>query len=387
MIEFKSYISTRPEVSDAVGEIRDALKGFEADLAVVFASQTYGEGLEDLAAGIREHVQSRNMIGCSAEGVVGPDCEVERSPGVAVWAAKMPGVAILPFVIDQNDVTRFDNVEDWREYLGVEAGANPGFVVLADPYSIDVERCLGQLDASYEGSKTIGGLASGAAAAGENRLFSNDQVLRQGLVGVSLTGPVAIETVVSQGCRPIGEPFVVTKAERNVIFELRGKPAVEVIRSLYASSPPGDQSLMQGGLHVGRVVDERQAQFGQGDFLIRNLMGVVNDTAIAIGALVRPGQTIQFHVRDSKSADEDMRTLIEGQLSRMAQPPKGGLLFTCNGRGVRLFGSPHHDIGVVNKLAEACCVSGFFAAGEIGPVGNKTFVHGLTSSLVLFSDA
>ncbi len=144
---------------------------------------------------------------------------------------------------------------------------------------------------------------------------------------------------------------------------------------------------MQQGLHVGRVVDEHLGKFGPGDFLIRNLMGVVNDDAVAINALVRPGQTIQFHVRDSKTADEDMKNLLTGKVSAMNQPPMGGLLFSCNGRGSRLFGAPHHDIGLVNKIAGNCEVAGFFAAGEIGPVGNKTFIHGFTSSLILFHKA
>jgi small ligand-binding sensory domain FIST len=298
----------------------------------------------------------------------------------------MPGVRILPFVIDQNDVNESSSVEFWHEHIGAGPDDKPGFVILPEPFSIDAETLLAELDVAYPASKIVGGMSSGANGPNQNRLFLNDQVLRQGLVGVSLSGPVELHPVVSQGCRPIGEPFVVTKAEQNVIFELRGRPALDVLRGVFNDAPASEQALMQQGLHVGNVVDERLEKFGQGDFLIRNLMGVVQESGLAVNALVRPGQTIQFHVRDSASADEDMRRMLDGTLATMGKAPTGGLLFSCNGRGARMFGKPNHDIGVVNNAAKGCQVAGFFAGGEIGPVGRRTFIHGFTSSLVLFRE-
>ncbi len=386
LMVFKAALSTEADIQAAVSEIRAAIAGIEPDLALLFVSHHHGPEFDGLLADVREAINPRNLIGCTGDGIIGPDREVERSPALAIWTAKLPGVRALPFLVDQNDVMRLDGSEEWREHLGVNASDGVGFIVLPEPFSIDAERCIGEMDRAYEGSKIVGGMASGGRRPGENRLFLNDQVLRQGMVGVSLAGAISIETVVSQGCRPIGEPFVVTKAKENIIYELRGRPVLEVVRGVYTEASPPDQALMQQGLHLGQVIDERLGRFGPGDFLIRNLGRVPGEEGLAVAALIRPGQTIRFHVRDSRTADEEMRGLLAGRVGEMAKPPRGGLLFSCNGRGTGMFGVPHHDIGVVNSVAKDCQVAGFFAAGEIGPIGNRTFIHGLTSSLILFQE-
>ncbi|OWY71182.1 hypothetical protein B7486_11305 [cyanobacterium TDX16] len=383
-MQFKAALSTLTDTRAAISQLKAELGDLEPDLVLLFVSPHHLENADALLADVRDKINARNLIGCTAAGIIGGDREIEDAPAISIWAAKLPGVRILPFIIDQQDVTSLEGNDAWRDHLIVSADSKPGFIILPDPFSIDVEHCLSEMDDAYPESKIVGGLASAGRAPGENRLFLNDQVLRQGLVGVSLSGPIQIDTVVSQGCRPIGEPFVITKAEQNIIQELRGKPALEIVRSVFASASPTDQALMQTGLHVGRVVDERVEKFRQGDFLIRNLMGVVEQSAIAINAYIRPGQTIQFQVRDSKSADEEMRGLLTEEIAAMPTPPGGGLLFTCNGRGARMFGKPDHDIGLVNSIAKDCQVAGFFAAGEIGPVGHRTFIHGFTSSLILF---
>ncbi|HUN82677.1 MAG TPA: FIST N-terminal domain-containing protein [Phycisphaerae bacterium] len=384
-MQFRASLSSNPHTQAAVSEACTGISDLAPDLVMVFVSHHHGEDFEPLLSSIWDKVNARNLIGCTGDGIIGPDREVERSPALVVWAAKMPGVRVLPFVIDQNDVNDSAGPDDWYEHLGVQRKENPSFVVLPEPFSIDAETCLNELDSAFPAAKIVGGMSSGAQGPNQNRLFLNDQVIRQGMVGVSLSGPVEIHTVVSQGCRPVGEPYVVTKAEHNVIYELRGKPALDVLRGVFNTAAPADQALMQQGLHVGNVVDEHLEKFGQGDFLIRNLMGVVQESGLAVNALMRPGQTIQFHVRDSKSADDEMRRLLTGKIESIGKAP-GGLLFSCNGRGKRMFGSPNHDIGLVNETARGCQIAGFFAAGEIGPVGNRTFIHGLTSSLVMFRE-
>jgi small ligand-binding sensory domain FIST len=386
-MRFKSVISTEAETSAAIGEVSQKLAGMKPDLAIVFASHHHGPDFDELSTAIAEQVDARNMIGCTAEGVIGPDREVEQAPALAVWTAKMPGVSILPFVLDQSDVTEFETPADWQEHLGADPESNPAFIMLPDPFSIDVEHCLAAMDLTYPEAKIVGGMASGASQPGQNSLFLNGQALRQGMVGVSLAGPVEIHTIVSQGCRPIGEAFVITKAERNVIHELRGRPALDVLKEVFNAAEPADQALMQKGIHVGSVVDERLPSFGRGDFLIRNVTDVINDSALVVNSLVRLGNTIQFHVRDSNTADDDMKKLLAGKMTQLGAAPTGGLLFSCNGRGRRLFGKPDHDIAIVNELAAGCQVAGFFAAGEIGPIGNRSFIHGFTSSLILFQDA
>jgi len=385
-MEFVSTLSTAPDAPSAVNQISAALAGKPLDVAVVFASHHYGPDFTSFIEPLRERIAVRNLIGCTGAGIIGPNREIENGPAVSVWGARWPGVKALPFYVDQEDISRFEDENDWHDRVGMSPEDKPSFIILPEPYSIDIESCLYQMDDSFSGATIVGGLASGAREAGQNALFMNEQTLRKGMVGLALSGPVRITSVVSQGCRPVGKPFVVTKADQNVIAELGGRPALQVLQEVYHQADPADRSLIEKALHIGRVVDERLEKFRAGDFIIRNLMGVVKDQSIAVAAIIRPGQTIQFHVRDPKSAGAELQSLLSGKIAELGATPRGGLLFSCNGRGTHLFGKPNHDIGVVNEAASDCQVAGFFAAGEIGPVGRKTFVHGFTSSLVIFSE-
>ena len=204
---------------------------------------------------------------------------------------------------------------------------------------------------------------------------------------MAISGGVVVRTLVSQGCRPIGRPIIVTRADRNLIRELGRRPSLEVLRELFEELPTEDQERVESGLHIGRVINEYQDTFGRGDFLVRNVMGADDTGGIAINDMVRVGQTVQFHVRDAETADEDLRSMVEGErLDRPATRVAGALLFSCNGRGTRLFPGPDHDVGVLRERYGPVPVAGFFAMGEIGPIGGQNFVHGYTASIVLFEE-
>jgi small ligand-binding sensory domain FIST len=207
----------------------------------------------------------------------------------------------------------------------------------------------------------------------------------EGAVALHVSGPVRLQTVVSQGCRPIGRPFVVTKAERNIIYELGGKPALVQLREIFDTLPTSEQRLVQRALHVGRVVSEYQERFEQGDFLVRNVVGIdANSGAIAIGDYLRPGQTVQFHIRDEEAADAELKQLMVDAKSKGGGSPAGALLFTCNGRGTRMFSQPNHDADAIAHAFGPIPLAGFFAQGELGPIGQHNFIHGFTASIGLF---
>jgi small ligand-binding sensory domain FIST len=222
---------------------------------------------------------------------------------------------------------------------------------------------------------------------GENKLFLDGELYSDGLVGVALAGNVLVRTVISQGCRPIGERFIVTKAEQNVIHELGGEPALSCLERVFSSLSSSERSLAQRALHIGIAMNEHRAQFGRGDFLIRNLLGADQQTgAVVIGDMVQEGQTVQFQVRDADSADKDLRHLLSGSAETRHPAPQGALLFSCCGRGKGLFGRADHDAGVLEEHLGNIPVSGFFAQGEVGPVGGRNFLHGYTASIALFLD-
>ena len=385
-MQLRASVSAAVDPSKAAVELCEGVADITPDLAVLFVSMHSGLDYGDFAAQIRDRLNPTNIIGCTCQGVIGPDREIEEGPGAVLWVAQTEGVRVFPFVVDQNDFMTLKTAADWQDRLGAAPEDIPTFIILPDPFSVQFTACLSIMDEVFPGSTIVGGVTSGVRAPGQNRLFLNDQVLRQGMVGVSLTGSFRVSTIVSQGCRPIGSPYVITKAESNVIFELGGLDAYTVLKNLHDQSSAADQALIRSGLHLGRAINEHLEQFGPGDFLIRNVAGVLKNKGIAVTDYLRAGQTIQFHVRDAASADAEMRGLLTTSAAKMARAPVGGLLFNCNGRGTNMFGRKDHDIGLINTLIPECPIGGFFAAGEIGPVGGRTFVHGLTSSLILFHD-
>jgi small ligand-binding sensory domain FIST len=361
---------------------QSALGGKSADLGLLFATNHFEDEMASLAAQVRNVMGVGVLLGCTGEGVIGPEHEYESEPALALWLAHLPGVTIRPFHLKPAEMETAASAEDWQGRLQARTTDEPSFLVLGDPYTVDVNTLLGGINKHLPGRPVIGGMASGAEQPGQSALVLNGDVHREGAVGVALTGDVAITSVVSQGCRPVGRPLVITRAERNIIHELGGHPALAVLQAVYAEASEADQGLLQQGIFLGRVIHEQKAEFHRGDFLIRNVMGVdPGSGAVAVGDLVRVGITVQFHVRDAATADEDLRAMLTTQANA---PPAGALLFSCNGRGTRMFDTRDHDVSAVRQLLGHLPVTGFFCAGELGPVGGKNFIHGHTASLALF---
>lgn len=387
-MRFFSAISTKPDTDDAVAEVLHSLRDQKcenADVAFVFfTSDPHNENAASIAERLWLDLDLQAMVGCSGEGVLGGTLEVEGLPGLSVLVGQMPGVRLHPFHIS-NDL-------DWRHVLTDDSelaertGCGPltrGMVGFGDPITSPMGQFLTALDSACPHAPLIGGMASGGRQRGENLLIRNDQVLDEGFVGISFSGPLTIETVVSQGCRPIGSPMVITKCRGNIIEQLGGRTALEALRSVVNGLDPRDEALLANGLFVGRAISEYRDTFGRGDFLVRNVTEVDDEKGeIGVAEYVRPGQTVQFHIRDAATAGEDLGLLLAAQ--KTAIQPAGALLFSCNGRGQHLFKTAGHDIGHALSAMPGTPVAGFFAAGELGPVGGKNFIHGHTASFALF---
>jgi small ligand-binding sensory domain FIST len=353
----------------------EQLDGDDPDLVVCFASPHFAGAFDDLAHALRNLLEPSVLIGATTVSVIGGAREVEDEPAVSIFAACLPDATLTPVSLEVQETPDGAAVVGWPEV----DGDPPTLLLLADPFTFPADAFLRRLDEDRPGLSVIGGLASAANRPGGNGLLLDDRVLNAGAVGVLLDG-VTVTTVVSQGCRPIGSPYVVTRSDRNFVTELGGRPALERLQSLADTATDDDRALLRQGLHVGIVVDEHRADFGRGDFLVRNVLGGDRESgAIAVGDLVDVGQTVQFHVRDASAADEDLRELLAGRSADAA------LLFTCNGRGRRLFGVADHDAGVLETLLGPIPTAGGFCAGEIGPVGGRNFLHGFTASLALFT--
>jgi small ligand-binding sensory domain FIST len=334
----------------------------------------------------RELLGTPNVLGCTGESIVGSGREVEDVSRRCHcgWPAGPRAVARCIWNSSGRPKRRARRLAD---ELAGEWAPGSFLIVLGEPFSFPADYLLERMNEDRSGVALIGGMASGAPSPGDNRLILGPHTHAEGAVALHVSGGVKLRTVVSQGCRPIGRPLVVTKAERNVIYELGGKSAFAQLRAIFDTLPTSEQRLVQQALHVGRVVSEYQERFEQGDFLVRNVVGIDgNAGAIAIGDYIRPGQTIQFHVRDEDAADAELAQLLAATRRETASPA-GGLLFTCNGRGTRMFSQPNHDAAAIARAFGNLPLAGFFAQGEIGPIGRQNFMHGFTASIALFEAA
>lgn len=372
-------------MDEVTAAVHASLQAAAPDLTLLFVTRHHAEGFPQVAHEIMARTGTRILLGCTGEAVVCGGEEIERAPALSLWSAVLPATRLEPFHLE------FSHTPDGFLCTGLpeaaESASQPAraILVLGEPFSSVPDSFLTQLSDAFPGVPIVGGMASGGLQPGENRLFLGGEALRHGAAGVILHGGPFVRTVVSQGCRPIGTPFVVTRAERNIVVELGGLPALQQFANLLPRLPPRDQQLARRGLHLGLAMNEYQAQFGRGDFLVANVIGADDDSgAIAIGNYVRVGQTVQFHVRDAESAHEDLVELLRQARSRAATAPRAGLLFSCNGRGTRLFDRPNHDAGTIQRELGPIPLAGFFAQGELGPVGGRNFIHGFTASVCLF---
>lgn len=377
--QYASALSRHPvpahAVGETAGEILEQFDGEDPTLLVCFASSHFVGAFDDAAHALRQLLDPTVLIGATAGGIIGGAHEVEEGPAFSVFAARIPEATVTPVSLRLEDAPEGAAVTGWPP--DVEGAST--VALLADPFSFPADAFLRRLNEDRPGLAVIGGLASAGGHPGGNRLVLDATVTAEGAVGVFLEG-VPVDTVVSQGCRPIGQPFTVTSADRNLVRELGGQPAVQRLQELAAAASDEERELLRRGLQIGLVVDEHKADFGRGDFLVRSVLGADPDAgAIAVGDQVEVGQTLQFQVRDGAAADEDLRALLADQ-----DAASGALLFTCNGRGRHLFGVADHDSGVLDQLLGPLPVAGAFCAGELGPVGGRNFLHGFTASLALF---
>lgn len=374
---FAAAVSEHPLATHATGEVvghlLEKLDG-PPDLAVLFVTGPHVGVLEDIAASVVRLLEPGCLVGCTAVSVLAGREEVEGTPGIALWAGTTGTVAAHHVeVVDRGDGPALAGVD------GADLEAAGTALLLADPASFPVDVVLDALAAGHPGLTVAGGMASAGFRPGANRLVLDGVLHDRGAVLVLFGPDVPVEVIVSQGCGPVGQPFTVTRSERNMLLELAGRPALERVQETIAELGEAERAAAANGLHMGRVVDEHKLDFDRGDFLVRNVLGADKDNgAIAVGDEVEVGSTVQLHVRDADSADADLRLLLDGHDGEAA------LVFTCNGRGMQLFGEPHHDASVVSESVGTTAVAGMFCAGEVGPVGGRSFVHGFTAVTVIF---
>jgi small ligand-binding sensory domain FIST len=361
------------------------LGGIAPDLVCAFVCGAAPDDVEAAFARISSLVGGATTLGCSAGGVIGDERAVEAASAVSVWAAVLPRTTVRTFHLEVMRTPESLAVVGLPEH----ADESDLCLLLADPYSFPADGFVARFNDTSPGLPVAGGLASGLLGPGGTRLLVDGRVVDRGAVGALLRGPVTATTVVSQGCRPIGPTMVVTRAEGNVVLELAGVPAVTKLEEIVAELPADEQALASRGLHIGIAMDEYAEVHERGDFLIRGVLGVDEERdGLVVGDLVEVGRTVRFQVRDAQAAHDDLDAVLAGP-ALLGGPGlvEGALLFSCNGRGTNLFASADHDAVTLAEHFAHAPVAGFFAAGEIGPVGGRNYLHGFTASIVAFGSA
>jgi small ligand-binding sensory domain FIST len=364
----------------AFAEARALLGGLNPSFGVLFASDHFLDSADELLGAVTGEAGELPLIGCVAQAVAGGAREIESEPAVSLWlAAGLDSVETFAM--------EFIRTPSGGAFGGYrfEPGAKGVTLLVCDPFTFPADDLLAHLNSHVPGTVVMGGMASGGLLQQQSKLFLDDRVLPSGAVGARLATPQA-DLLVSQGCRPIGQPHTVTSADGNVIRELGGLSPLERLRELASSLPAGERELMAQGLHVGVVINEYRDELHLGDFLIRAVIGADPQSgAIVVGDEVEIGQTVQLHVRDADSADHDLRRALEREAAaRSGHRAAGALMFTCNGRGTRMFSEPGHDAGLIAKVLGDIPVAGLFCAGELGPVGGQNYLHTFTASIAVF---
>jgi small ligand-binding sensory domain FIST len=370
----------RESAAEAARSAAQGLGPGEVDLAVVFASGAHLDEPEAMLAAIEAELSPAALVGCGAGGVLGAGRELESGTGVAVWAAALEGGRARVFhatVSGDGDAGVLEGLP--------ELGADAALIMLSDPYSFPTDAVLDGIAREAPGVSVLGGLSSARSPLGGAALFSGDGVHRSGAVGVCLNG-VEMLPCVSQGAAPFGREMTITAARDNIIHELAGRPAVEAIEQTIAELALDDRALVAAGLLIGIVIDGGKPEYEQGDFLVRGVLGADPETgSVSVGTRVEPGQVVRLHARDASSADEDLRRELRLRAAAIGgQQPAGVLVFSCNGRGQSMFGACDHDASLVQEELSGTPAAGFFAAGEIGPVGGRSFLHGFTATIAVF---
>lgn len=359
------------------------------DALFVFASDQWSDYFGEMLADLHRRTGATTIVGGSASGVLGDDQEHECVPALSCLALWLPGVTLSPLRLHQESLPLLEEPELWHDTTGVRPDEVRGVILLADPFRMDSHLLVRGLSGCYSATPIVGGMTSGVNQERRTWTFLDQHVYDEGGVALMLAGPVRVLPMVSQGCEPVGEPWTITRADRNTILEISNRPALEVLLDTARALNVSDDrdSLPFGDWMIGFATDEYKDSFGRGDFVIRGMLrGDMERKGIVVGGAPRVGQTVQFQMRDPAMANVDLHQhLLDLRASLTDTPPVAGILFTCNGRGKKLFGLPHHDAESVRGVFRTLPVAGMFCNGEIGPGGRRggSMLHGFTATLAM----
>jgi small ligand-binding sensory domain FIST len=357
--------------------------GGQPTCGFLFLSASWLPQIHEVLDLVRLHGRIPLLLGSVGGGLIGRSQEAEGVPGMSLLLVRLPDVRLTPVLISSEQIEESTGPAYWQMEAGLGPEEVDSWIVLANPFAPDLERWLAEWNVAFPDAPSIGGLSSGGNGQGENLLFLDGKMIDAAVLALAIKGG-KIRTIVSQGCKPVGEPFTITQAEDNLVYSLGSRPAYQVLSETFNALSDEEKERARGNLFAGLAASEYVADLKRGDFLVRNLLGADPQTgAVAIGARARTGQTLQYQLRDKITAHADLVDLAKINGLQGCEP-FASLVFSCNGRGQKFFGVPDHDAAILTEVFGPVPSAGFFCNGEIGPIGNASYLHGYTASVALF---
>ena len=385
VVKFFNLPFNEVEVENWAKTQREILVG-EPTFAQLFTTPECSIHAKDIMEIVQIYAHAPTIVGCSASGLIAGSQEIENEAGFCIALYHLPDTQVRAIHLPLELFEPTNRVEKLRAALGTAPQDVNAWTLLASSESLGNEAWLPDWDHATERHTTIGGFACADANAGESTLYFNGAVLTEGAVALGLEGAVTIEPLVSQGCRPVGSPWIVTQAHDNVIHQIGNRPILEVLRDTLESMSQKEQQQARGNIFIGLVLDEYKNNFRAGDFLVRNLAAIDPKTgAVAIATPLRIGQNLQFQIRDATTASADFEQHLQAKAKALSgRTIYGSCLCDCIGRGTSLYGVPDHDVGIIHDIYPDLPIVGLFCNGEFGPSKNRTLLHGYAASLGLF---
>jgi small ligand-binding sensory domain FIST len=347
---FKSAHAAHPDWVDAAQACMAHLGAIPASatLGFLYVSDAFAGEVDAILAYFRGATGVAHWTGSVGVGVCGGGTEYLEEPALAVMLGEFDPAdfSMLPLLRTPADV---DALPHGGAYLAVVHG---------DLANGRIQDLIVRLS---------GRLASGFV----------DGVVRGGLSGVLFGERVKLATRLTQGISPLGPRHIVTAADKNIVGSLDHRPALDVMKEEMGDVLAQDLRRAAGHIFVGLPVQGSDT----GDYLVRNILGVdPQNGLVAIGEHVKPGDALMFCRRDRHSATDDLQRMLDAIRGQIGGVIRGGLYFSCLGRGRNMFGAPNRELGLIRNTLGEFPLVGFFANGEI----SHNRLYGYTGVLTLF---
>lgn len=339
-----------------------------ANVGFLYVTDALASSLPDILAYLQTHTGVVHWTGTVGTGICASGREYHDQPAMSLMLGSFPAehFRMLPSLTDNLD----SFVQSEQRWLG-QHDYHFG-IVHGDPRNMGLPQLLGNVGDAVRGGFLVGGLASSRQGYAQIA----DGIVEDTLSGILFDAQIPVATALTQGCAPFGKSHTITSCQRNIAVRLDDRPALDVFREEIGELLA--RNLTRAAQTIGVALPVQGSDTG--DYLVRNLMGIdENNKLLAIGEMLNSGQSLQFCRRDPASAEADLRRMLR-ELKERAPHAKGGVYYTCVGRGPNLFDSNSGELRIIQEELGDIPLTGFYCNGEI----SHNRLYGYTGVLTLF---